>query len=82
MKQYTFLHTLVLFCILAGGAVTIWYAQGDSTLQFVIGSITSAFYVAWGIIHHAIRGDLHGKVVIEYVLVGLIAIVLLATLAI
>lgn len=82
MKQYTFLHTLVLLCILFGGGVTLWYARGDSTLQFVIGSITSAAYVAWGIIHHAIRSDLHRKVVIEYVLVGLIAIVLLATLAI
>ncbi|MEK7073819.1 MAG: hypothetical protein AAB960_00640, partial [Patescibacteria group bacterium] len=82
MKQYTFFHTLVLFCILVGGAMTIWYAQGDSMLQLILGSITSVSYVAWGIIHHAIVGDLCHKVVIEYVLVGLIAIVLLATVAI
>ena len=47
MKQYTFLHTLVLFCILVGGALTIWYAQGDSMLQLILGSITSATYVVW-----------------------------------
>ncbi len=59
-----------------------WYGQGNVPLQLAAGSITAAAYVAWGIIHHAIAGDLCHKVVIEYVLVGLIAIVLLATLVI
>lgn len=81
MKQDTIMHTLVLFCILAGGAAMFWYGQGNVALQLAAGIVTSVAYVAWGIIHHAIAGDLHRKVVIEYVLVGLIAIVILATLA-
>jgi hypothetical protein len=82
MKQTNVLHTLVLFCILIGGTLTFWSARGNINLQLIIGSITAAAYVAWGIIHHALSGDLHSRVVIEYVLVGLIAIVLLVTLAV
>lgn len=81
MRNTAFLHTLVLLCILLGGALTVWYARGNLNLQLLIGYITAAAYVAWGIIHHALKGELHRKVVIEYVLIGLIAIVLLTTLA-
>lgn len=81
MKQ-NILHTAILLFILAGGAWSFWYAGGNMPLQLTIGAITTVAYVIWGISHHAIAGDLHRKVVIEYVLVGLIALVLLATLAI
>lgn len=82
MKKYSWLHTLVLFVILIGGSLTFWFGQGNVPLQLAIGITTAAAYVAWGIIHHALIGDLHRKVVIEYVLVGLIAVVLLITLAV
>lgn len=81
MKQDRLLHAAVLIIILVGGTATFWYAKGDTNLQLIVGSLVSAAYVAWGIIHHALIGDLHRKIVIEYVLVGLIAVVLLATVA-
>lgn len=81
MKQ-TVLHTIILFCILGGGLWSFWYAGGNIPLQFIIGIVTTVAYVIWGIVHHMLIGDLHRKVVVEYVLVGLIALVLLATLAI
>ncbi|MCL4200689.1 hypothetical protein KJZ67_05125 [Patescibacteria group bacterium] len=81
MKNGAFLHTIVLFTILFGGTFTFWFARGNTALQLAIGVVTTIAYVAWGIIHHSLKGDLHRKVVIEYVLVGLIAIVLLTTLA-
>jgi hypothetical protein len=80
-KKSQMIHGLVLLLILSGGAFTFWYATGNTKLQLLAGIVTSAAYVAWGIIHHALEGDLHPKVVIEYVLIGLIAIVLLLTLA-
>lgn len=52
-------------------------ARGNTGLQLMIGVVTSIAYVAWGIIHHAMQGDLHRKVVIEYVFIGGIAIILL-----
>lgn len=81
MKKGELLHTIVLFTILLGGIFTFWFAKGNTSLQLTIGTVTTMAYVAWGIIHHSLKGDLHRKVVIEYVLVGLIAIVLLTTLA-
>lgn len=32
----------------------------------VAAAIAAAAYVAWGIIHHSRRGDLHLKIVLEY----------------
>lgn len=80
-KYQQIIHGLVLLLILTGGALTFWYAAGNTKLQLVAGIVTSAAYVAWGIIHHMLRGDLHRNVVVEYVLIGLIAVVLLLTLA-
>lgn len=82
MKQQNILHTIVLLCILAAGLWSFWYAGGNVLLQLIIGGVTTIAYVVWGIVHHVMNGDLHKKVVIEYILVGLIALVLLATLAI
>ncbi len=82
MKFHKLIHGFVLLCILAGGALTFWYAKGNTQLQLVAGLVTTIAYVAWGIIHHALQGDLHRNVVIEYVLIGSIAIVLLLTLAV
>lgn len=75
------MHGFVLFLILGGGAFTFWYAAGNKTLQLASGIMTAIFYVAWGVIHHALQGDLHRRIVIEYTLIGAIAIVLLLTLA-
>lgn len=71
------MHFVVLTLILAGGAAMFFGAQGNTGLRLMIGIVTSIAYVAWGIIHHVMQGDLHRKVVIEYVFIGGIAITLL-----
>lgn len=80
-KQSEAIHLLILAGILAAGAATFWYATGNTLLQIVVGVILAVSYIAWGIIHHAAHGDLHRNIVIEYVLVGAIAVVLILTLA-
>ena len=64
MKQ-TMVHFFVLIAILTIGVLTF---------------ITAVAYVLWGFIHHAMRKDLHQKIVVEYLLIGAIAIVLLVTM--
>ena len=71
------LHFIVLVFIILSGAAMFFMAQGNAFLQLTIGLVTSVAYIAWGIIHHMMQGDLHRKVVIEYVFIGLLAIVLL-----
>ncbi|OGG12168.1 hypothetical protein A2Z00_05820 [Candidatus Gottesmanbacteria bacterium RBG_13_45_10] len=79
MKRVHILHYLVLGAILIGGIATFIYVQSNTSIQFIVGIATAAAYVCWGLIHHALAGDLHEKIVVEYILIGAIAIVLLAT---
>ena len=76
MKAHV-LHFIVLLLILASGVGMFLAARGNTGLQLMIGIVTSIAYVAWGMIHHTMVGDLHRKVVIEYVFIGGIAITLL-----
>lgn len=71
------LHFLILFGILALGITSFFAAAGNSGLQFVVGVITAIAYVLWGLLHHAVAGDLHKKIVVEYVLIAAIAVLLL-----
>jgi hypothetical protein len=80
MKHDSTMHTLILVIILLAGLGTIWYAQGNKSLQLTAGIAMSVAYVFWGILRHAMIGDLHRRLVVEYVLIGLIAIVLLVTI--
>ena len=79
MKQ-NFSHFFILILMLAAGLVLFWYVRPNTSLQLLVGVATSIAYIIWGIMHHAIRKDLHQKVVVEYVLIGAIAIVLLITM--
>ncbi len=78
--KLTYVNFVVLAVILISGIFTFWGAQNDKTIQLFVGVATAVAYVLWGMIYHALEGDLHLKVVIEYSLVGTIAIVLLLTI--
>lgn len=73
-------HYFVLCTILTIGALMFFVASGQPRLQEAVGLLTAVSYVAWGIIHHALSGDLHAKIVLEYMLIGGIAIVLILTM--
>lgn len=40
----------------------------------------SISYVVWGIVHHSHIGDLHPKIVVEYILVAMLAVLMFASL--
>lgn len=79
MKKMAVINYIVLVLILSGGVGAFYFVRSDSSLQLIVGIITSISYVLWGIIHHVLQKDLHKKIVVEYLLIGMIAIVLLAT---
>jgi len=64
---------------LGGGVAAFFYVSPNSSLQLAVGIITSIAYVLWGFIHHWLQKDLHKRIVVEYILIGAIAIILLAT---
>ncbi len=78
MKHIT--HFLVLFILLGVGIGTFFYVRPNVASQLFVGITTSIAYVIWGLVHHAIQKDLHPKIVVEYMLIGAIAIVLLVTI--
>lgn len=80
MRWADVMEYFVLGGILIGGVAAFYYVRPNTSLQFTIGVMTSISYVIWGIIHHAIKKDLHTRIVIEYMLMGAIAVVLLATI--
>jgi hypothetical protein len=80
MKWQEWSQYVVLMCILAGGLVAFYFVRPNGSLQFIVGTMTTVAYVLWGIIHHVTKKDLHTRVVVEYILMGAIAIVLLATI--
>lgn len=73
------IHFLILVAILGTGIITFFSVRNNSSTQLAVGVVTTVAYVCWGVIHHAIQKDLHQRVVVEYILVGLIAIMLLVT---
>ncbi len=79
MKR-SFTHFIVLCIILAAGVLTFFSVRPNTTLQLFVGIVTAVAYVMWGLIHHAVKKDLHQKIVVEYLLIGAIAIVLLVTM--
>ena len=80
MKRINGIHYLTLLVILGGGVWVFYFVRPNVMLQLLTGIITSVAYVFWGIIHHVIQKDLHPKIVLEYMLIGAIAIVLLVTI--
>lgn len=71
-------HFIVLFFILSGGIIAFGLLNGNPPMQRAIGIVTSLAYTSWGLIHHALQGDLHKKVVVEYILIGVIAILFIS----
>lgn len=66
-------HYSVLALILSGGLIAVVAMRMNLGLEQAVIWSLSGVYVLWGIVHHLIRKDLTGFIVLEYVLVGVIA---------
>jgi hypothetical protein len=78
------IHTvnfIALVAVLSLLVVLFFRVNGNPTLQVAIGILLPVLYVTWGILHHAFEKTLHPKIVVEYLLVGAIALILILTVA-
>jgi hypothetical protein len=73
------IHFIVLALILSVGLYTLSTVGGDHTMQLSVVIAMAISYVAWGVTYHMLEGNLHRKVVIEYLLIAAIAVVVFAT---
>lgn len=70
-------HYLVLLFILTFGAFAFFYFQRHPQAQTVSIFLTASFYVLWGIIHHYLEGNLHIRIILEYIAVALLGFLIL-----
>lgn len=59
-------HYLSLIGILVFGLLLFSLFSYSKAYQIAVIIATASAYVVWGIVHHAIHGDLHSSVVVEY----------------
>ncbi|KKS98677.1 MAG: hypothetical protein UV73_C0001G0198 [Candidatus Gottesmanbacteria bacterium GW2011_GWA2_43_14] len=76
-KHHYIFHNFLLILILATGLVLFFANRGYPDRQFSLTVAISALYVVWGILYHYLKGDLHLKVVIEYILIAFLAVTIL-----
>lgn len=70
--QYLFLTTIGVFFL-----TLLNLARGSHRQQFAVLLLFVCFYVFWGVIHHITEKSFRLKIVLEYVLIGAIALFLL-----
>lgn len=70
-------YYISLITILVIGFLFVTLASPNRGLQIVAAILTTLLYVFWGIIHHLINHDLHAKIVVEYVLIGVLGITMI-----
>ncbi|MDP3940833.1 MAG: hypothetical protein Q8Q49_00840 [bacterium] len=63
-----------LLVVLISCLVLVFQSLHDINLIMGITVFMSVFYVSWAILHHYVHHDVHAKVVIEYVLIGMLGI--------
>jgi hypothetical protein len=73
-------HYLVLFTGLFLGLGLFFGIFGLPPMRIISITLLCIFYFFWGIIHHLLIGDLHIKIVLEYLLISVIACFLLLSL--
>jgi len=69
-------HYLSLMAILSIGFGLFWIFNFNRMAQIWITIGLGITYVIWGIIHHAIKKELHWRIIWEYIVVAVIASVI------
>jgi hypothetical protein len=70
-------YYISLIGILAFGFLLVSLLAPNRGLQILLAAITTLLYVFWGIVHHLINHDLHAKIVVEYVLIGVLGLTMI-----
>ena len=71
------IHFSILLLFLAFFIWLFYLFSGQPGRQFTIVFLASCFYYIWGIAYHVLEGDFHFKIVVEYLLIALLALIML-----
>lgn len=79
-RMIHYMNFIMLILILSIGILLFWTFRFEKMAQMYVGILISVLYIGWGIVSHWLADDLHIKSVIEYLLVGVIAVTLINTI--
>ena len=68
---------LILSIALTIGVWLFYLNIGLTDVQYMIAKFLAVFYFLWGIIHHYHKGDFHLKIVIEYLVIAVLALIII-----
>lgn len=71
-------YYISLALILGLGLLFVVMAAPNKNLQLVLISLTTLFYILFGIVHHLTNHDISVKVVLEYLIIGMLGISILS----
>jgi hypothetical protein len=74
------LHYFILLSVQLVGLWGLFWFNYQPAMQLAIILSMAFSYVVWGVIHHQEHHDLHIKIVVEYILVALLAVLLFSSL--
>lgn len=75
--QKHFGYYLSLAAILGLGLALILLTSPNIKLQSLVILLTVLFYILWGVLHHLINHELSARIVIEYILIGVLGLSIL-----
>ena len=78
IKKHLWDYAVLVLIIFVGGV--IFFFNQDKIVKFKVGTLAALAYIFWGVFHHFLEKNLNLKIVVEYTLIGAIAIVLLGGL--
>lgn len=79
LREYPYtqiIRFLILFLILGIGLGFFVLYQGQPSGQFFVVAGISFSYFLWGVLYHLVEGDLHPRIVVEYLLMSLLSLIL------
>lgn len=74
------LHYFILLCTQVLGLWGIFWFSYDKLGQLLVITAMAVCYVTWGVWHHKSHRDLHIRIVFEYILVGLLSVLVFGSL--
>jgi len=82
MKKKDFFNSdyIILIAGLIIGVLGYGIFSASQSVEIILIISLGGFYFLWGIWHHFREGDLHLKIVLEYLLIAVLAVVLLLSL--
>ena len=69
-----FNYYISLLSIFALGLAAAVLVSPNFTLQILIVTLTIVIYVVWGVLHHLLVHELTSKIMVEYILIGLLGL--------